>query len=166
MNGHMILNLLTTLFLEGGTDNLWLLAGSAATIFGFWGMFRKSGIPGWMALIPCLRELKLGQATGLEKEGRVAFVARACALFAIIVSTVCEMVLVNFTPENREWLFRLQYFLEIVEVVMDLIVGIHLIRFYLGLIEVYGRRKAWIVLWLFFRWLPAVRLGDGSFSHF
>ena len=38
---------------------------------GYWGIFRKCGLKGWTAFVPCLREYNLGRAANREMEGRV-----------------------------------------------------------------------------------------------
>ena len=37
-----------------------------------YGVFRKCGLKPWHALIPCLREIRVGEAVDMAKEGRVA----------------------------------------------------------------------------------------------
>ena len=76
MNPDIIINVILTIFLGQTLDSgIWMLL-SALTLAGLFGLFRKSGLKGWEALIPCLREAKLGEIAGREKEGRVAAVAQ------------------------------------------------------------------------------------------
>ena len=65
-----IINCLTLFFLKARIDSPIALLINALAIFGLWGIFRKSGLTPWHALIPCLREADLGKAAGMEKEER------------------------------------------------------------------------------------------------
>ena len=69
---NKILDLFTTFFFQQTTDTAVYIAMHALYLFGMYGIFRKCGLKGWYALIPCLQEDKLGEAVGMEKEGRVA----------------------------------------------------------------------------------------------
>lgn len=62
------------------TDSIFFLVTTVLYIFGLWGIFRKCGLPGWQDVIPCLREIRLGEASGMEKEGRIAGAIQAAAM--------------------------------------------------------------------------------------
>ena len=118
-------------------------------LIGMWGVFKKCGLTPWHALIPCLREHKLGEATGLEKEGRIA------ALLHGILILINEVVLLT-TPDSQTSSGSL---LNIATIFVGLIQLIYLAKLYLGLCEVFDRKKRWILLWLFLDSVPAVLWG-------
>ena len=118
-------------------------------LIGMWGVFKKCGLTPWHALIPCLREHKLGEATGLEKEGRIA------ALLHGIMILINEVALLT-TPDSQTSSGSL---LNIATIFVGLIQFIYLAKLYLGLCEVFDRKKRWILLWLFLDSVPAVLWG-------
>ena len=62
-----ILNVVLIFFLGSETDTPWyLIVPQILFLVGMWGVFRKSGLKPWHALIPCLQEIGLGQAAGME----------------------------------------------------------------------------------------------------
>ena len=67
MSIRTILNFLAEVFLENGLDYMHLMIMSLLFFAGLWGMFEKCGLKGWYALIPCYRDVKMGEATGREK---------------------------------------------------------------------------------------------------
>ena len=72
MNLEKILSIFTVFFFQLEWSNGMYIVMSILQFAGMWGIFRKCGLKGWHALIPCLRDDKLGEAVGMEKEGRVA----------------------------------------------------------------------------------------------
>ena len=144
-----IINCLTLVFLKARIDSPIELLINALAIFGLWGIFRKSGLTPWHALIPCLREAELGKAAGMEKEGRVlAFLTGPDILISLIVSMF----------QNRLG-DTLVTSLIALGLVLEILVIIYMIRVYLGLIEVYDRKKPWILLWMLLECVPAVLWG-------
>ena len=142
-----ILNCLTTVFLNGGLENRYTLATSAITLFGMYGVFRKCGVNPLYALIPCVREAKTGEAADREKEGRVA-------AFLQGVQILTRLVLL-FLPEGGS----IRSFCEFMEIFSNLLLIIYMIRIYLGLTEVFGRKKRWIILWILAEFIPATCWG-------
>ena len=159
MNGRNILDLFLNAYLGGKSENPMLLIGSVLCLFGFWGIFRKAGIPAWHALIPGLNDLKLGQAAGREQEGRVAAVTRVILIVLNFASDVIDMAFLQPGGATAERFIRVQNFLEIGTVVTGLIFTIYMIRIYLGLIEVYGKSKWWVLVWITFDWVAACAWG-------
>ena len=144
-----IINCLTLVFLKARIDSPIELLINALAIFGLWGIFRKSGLTPWHALIPCLREAELGKAAGMEKEGRVlAFLTGPDILISLIVSMF----------QNRLG-DTLVTSLIALGLVLEILVIIYMIRVYLGLIEVYDRKKLWILPWVILECVPAVLWG-------
>ena len=76
----ILLDCVITFFLHCRTDSPFFVLTGLVMLFGMYGIFRKCGLPGWQAVIPCLREIWLGEASGMEKEGRIAGAIQAAAV--------------------------------------------------------------------------------------
>ena len=123
----------------------------ALYMFGMWGVFQKSGVKGWWALIPCAREVKLGEITGWEREGRIAAVLHGIILLLMEISILVP------SADSGEAVTVIS----LVQGIISIALLIYQIRLDLGLIEVYGRKKRWILLWLLVEWVPACLWGWG-----
>ncbi len=148
---NKIANILTLFFLNCQADSLLYIGTGLLMLFGMWGVFRKCGIKPFHALIPCLREIGIGKAVGMEKEGRItAFLQGAMILLSVIELFVSEI-------QGKEGtLYSMFTFLQIFT---GLILTIYQIRLYLGLIEVFNRKRRWIILWVIADWLAALLWG-------
>ena len=146
-----IANILTLVFLNCQADSLLYIGTGLLLLFGMWGIFRKCGIKPVHALIPCLREIGIGKAAGMEKEGRItAFLQGMMILLSVIELFVSEI-------QGKEGtLYSMFTFLQIFT---GLIFTIYQIRLYLGLIEVFNRKRRWIILWVIADWLAALLWG-------
>ena len=88
-------NVLSTIFLRtSGVGSFYLLVTGTFYLFGMGRIFQKCGAKGWWALIPCLREVKLGEITGWEREGRIAAVLYGASALASSVLIVMREVTV------------------------------------------------------------------------
>ena len=130
------------------SGSLSLLTG-VLYMFGMWGVFQKCGVKGWWALIPCAREVKLGEITGWEREGRIAAVLRGIMILLLEI----DLLVSAAEPEDSLSV------LSLISVVVSIALLIYLIRLYRGLIEVFDRRRRWILLWVFLSFLPACLWG-------
>ena len=101
-------------------------------LFGMWGIFKKCGLKPWHALIPCLREDKLGEAVGMEKEGRVAAMVHGVMLLLDEANYLLSGV--SKLPNTVELVTIIDIFLAIIQI-------IYLARMYLALCEVFDRKK-------------------------
>ena len=110
-------------------------------IIGLWAMFRKSGIPGWWALMPWAREYQLARCAGKELEGRATTVT---SFLITVLGIIRVLVLVDEKNEN------LGLALGIFMIIFWIIHIVYSIQVYNGLTEVYGRRKLWIIAWVLF----------------
>lgn len=145
---RLILDCFGVIFLRYEFDSWPYMIFSVLYYAGIWGIFKKCGLEGKWALIPCVREVKLGQAAGREKEGRVFGV-----LYGIqLLISVLDMVLHGRETVTPDRVFD---FLDIAGVVVGLVLIIYQVRVYLGLLEVFDRKRRWIILWIFADWLPA-----------
>ena len=155
MSIRTILNFLAEVFLENGLDYMHLMIMSLLFFAGLWGMFEKCGLKGWYALIPCYRDVKMGEATGREKDGRVLAVARGVTILINLIITVFPQ---DAPAEVGQWVF----FLAMIQIVVGMVVAIYLIRIGLGFIEVFDCKKRWIILWIFISFIPSCLWGWGK----
>ena len=146
-----LLDILTTIFTGAQTNNLFSLVNGILYLAGLWGVFRKCGLNPWHALIPCLNEAKLGEAAGMEKEGRVAAFLKGC----LIPLSIIEM----FPPGGQGIAGNLYRFCTFLQIFVALILFIYNIRIALSLLEVFDREKSWILLWLFAEGITVMCLG-------
>ena len=158
MTVENILDILTNLLLYCNAGILSILM-NLLYIAGLWGMFRKSGIDSRWALVPCVKELKLGQAAGLEREGRVAMVARGVTILTAILLEILEAVLEGMNGEEAVRLTNLTLFIQIIGVVANLALLVYLIRIEIGLCEVYNQKKHWLWVWIPLEFIPAMLWG-------
>jgi len=149
-----IINILLIVFFNTTLSRPYLILTYLLFMFGMWGIFKKCGLTPWHALIPCLRESDMGKAAGMEREGRILAVTQGL----LIVYNLVDL-LVNGEDGSTSTLF-----LALIEILIGLIHIIYLIKIYLGLIDVYGRKKRfwWLVLWLIAECIPAILWGWGK----
>ena len=157
--GQFVLKELLYVFFQADMSSVYFGVTAVLTVIGIWGLFRKSGLPGWWALVPCAKDLKMGQIADREKEGRVAAVAQGVNILCRIVTDTWEWALEQHGTGRGETLVNFIDFMEIVQVVALLVYLIYAIRIYLGLIEVYGQKRIWVLLWVFMDWVPACLWG-------
>ena len=130
-----ILHILCALLFNADLD-VFSILWSSLTIVGFWGIFHKCGVKGWWALVPFAREYKLGLCAGRESEGRV--------LAAVdVLMNVCSVATLYQNQESSLYLF-----LGAVAFILLVIHFIYMVRVELGLIEVFGQKKWWIIPWM------------------
>ena len=146
-----LLDILTTIFLHCRSNNSYSVVTGLVYIAGLWGIFRKCGITPWHALIPCLREIRTGEAAGREKEGRVA----ALLDLVLILKGLFELA-VDTSYEAGNILYFFSTFLSFA---IGFAVLIYNVRLGLGLVEVFDRKKRWVILWAVFEWIPAILWG-------
>ena len=145
----VILNVLSYIFLNVGINDQWYyLIPAVLTLVGLWGVFRKCGLTPWHALIPYVRDVRLGEAAGMEKEGRIL------GLLSVLTSLVN---IANLFVSNSNGLAP--SILDIAGIILFLLLLVYQIRVYMGLTEVFNRKKPWIILWVLVEWIPAMIWG-------
>lgn len=144
----VIVQLLSSVFLEA-TDTFGI-ARSVLYIAGLWMIFKKCGLPGWQALIPGYRYYTLAQCASRELEGRV--------LFLINIITAGIGAALVFIPDTSS----IDLFLTVLLFMIALVDLIYTIRVYVGLLEVFGAKKRWLLLWLIADFIPAMFWGISS----
>ena len=152
MSARTVLNFLAEVFLENGIDYPLYMGMSLLFFAGLWGMFRKCGLKGWYALVPCLREVKMGEAAGRERDGQVLAVGRA-------LNILINLIILLLPGDDPAALGQIPGFLAMIQIVVGLVVVIYLIRIGLGFIEVYDLKKRWIILWIFASFIPSCLWG-------
>ena len=117
---------------------------------------RKSGLKGGWAAVPVAREYQLARCAGREAEGRVYSIVTLCSILLNLV-----MLILNYTPEAAGSVSSQDLIISVLVLSLALINYIYLIRIVLGLIEVYGLKKRWILLWLssVTMWIPSLIWG-------
>ena len=103
---------------------------------GLYKIFEKCGVKGWWAFVPFARHYKLAQCADREPEGRTF-------VFVLILSALMNWIISFMDPESNLFLF-----LSVVALLIAMIELIYDIRIILGLIEVFDRKKAWIIPWI------------------
>ncbi len=144
-----ILNLIGDILIDANLDSPSMIVLSLLYFAGAWGIFRKCGIKGWWALIPVMREVKMGEAADREPEGRNAAASSVARMLVNIV--------ILFT--NPETPIEVLMGLMVLELVLWSISGIFYIRVIMGLCDVYGKSRWWVLLWLPFSALMAMLWG-------
>ena len=151
MSFDQFLNVLSNLFLSADSHYPINLCFSALHLFGLWGIFRKCGIEGWWALVPFARDIRLGQAADRAPEGRVVAVLRAVSVALSIFGL--------FQLSNADAMNRYTIMIAVIGIPVELITLLYLTRVELGLIDVFGVKKRWIVMWFLWGAIPACMWG-------
>jgi len=113
------------------------LVMSVIGLMGMWNVFVKFGKSGWNAFIPIVRWYKLGSCAEREKDG----------FFLMIFGGInnCLKYMVGFLNEDsREYVL-----VALAMVIITIPQIIFNIRVYLGITEAFGKRRRWVLLWLF-----------------
>ncbi|MBQ7535662.1 MAG: ABC transporter ATP-binding protein [Stomatobaculum sp.] len=140
--------LIAAVYFEG--SSLHAAAAGIILIVGQWKLFQKSGIRGWWAAVPCARNYMLARCAGREEEGRVVAAAA-------LIEIVTEVLLLLFPHSDDSPLLVLA---AVIVVPVAIIQLIYEIRVYLGLIEVYGEKRRWLLLWILVPWITALLWGS------
>ena len=135
-----VLRLFTIVFLS--SDLRFKLVFMILYYAGLWGLFQKSGLKGWWALIPVAREYQLSRCAGRETEGRVYSLTE----LAIIILNVVSLVLKTHTEVTEESAGNI--LIVVLALTLGLVYLVYHMRVAFGLIEVYGVRRRWAWLWL------------------
>ena len=118
------------------SSNWYGILTSILEFIGLYKIFEKCGVKGWWAFVPFARHYKLAQCADREPEGRTF-------VFALILSNLMNWILGFMDPKSTLFLF-----LSVVALLIAMIELIYYIRILLGLIEVFDRKKAWIIPWI------------------
>ena len=125
MFSSTVFKVVSMIFFTTSITGWYTLLSESAMIFGLWGIFRKCGVKPWEALIPFYREIRLGEAAGREREGRVTMVSRI-----VFVATNIPLVFLENRPDMPS---QIPLILSLVSIVTSIVLLIYLIRVYSGL---------------------------------
>jgi ABC-type multidrug transport system ATPase subunit len=103
---------------------------------GLWGIFRKCGQTPWKSLIPFYKDYALAECAGRQPEGVHVFVLE------ILMAAISILVTVLKDGSTA------QLVLVFVTLAVSLDLLIIQVKIWLGLVEVYDRRKRWIILFI------------------
>ena len=146
-----LLKILLYILLDVDEISLYQIITALLTMIGTYGIFCKCGLTGWHAFVPVLRCIRLGEAAGRENEGRVTAVTGILTMVLFIP----QILIRGTVSPNGNTLD----FLQILILLAELVEFIYTARVYLGLIEVFGRRRRWHIPWLLLQWVPAMLWG-------
>ena len=145
-------DILARIILGSGKDSILLIILNILAIIGYWGILQKCGVKGWWALVPVARDIKLGEAAARKREGLVIGILHAVQLLLVFIMPL--LVDPSIPPEEQPVALT-----DILELLVFLIWFIYSIRLYLGLIELFGKKKRWLILWIFAEFIPACLWG-------
>ena len=137
----VVVKLLLIVF--AGSTSLFQIILSGLFIAGVWKMFEKSGIKGWWALVPVARKYQFARCAGRESEGRVYSLVN----LGIIVCRVIQVFIAD-TLTDATSIPLGETLLLIVHISLSLVSFIYAIRVCAGIVNVYGRRRRWLWLWV------------------
>ena len=139
-----IINTVLDIFFGGNLNQPFLCVAALISMIGMSIIFGKCGAEKWKAFIPWFRQVELGKCAGREKEGRMLGFLEVLVIILNIISRVGGLA----DSEN------IPIFFMVVVLLVSVIEMIYRIRVYAGLCEVFDRKKAWVILWIF----PYLRL--------
>ena len=120
---------------------------SLFSMIGMWKVFKKFGKKGWLSLIPLVNGYKLGECVRRERDGFYML------LFTLIIKGLT--VISSFVDTES-----LQYdMLLIAQVIFTIPMWVLSVRIYIGLVEAFGRKKRWAILFFFFDWFMLMLFG-------
>ena len=99
---------------------------------GYWNIFKKCGVKPYYSWIPFAREYHIGLCANREKEARTYTMITA---FSEVIG-----IINNLRKDDSS------FFMIIAVILLSLQLGqiVYMVRIYLGLIEVFGRKKKWL----------------------
>ncbi len=149
-----LLHILSNIFFDAPFD--FTAVFGLLYIVGLWGLFKKSNIKSWWALVPVAREYQLARCAGRESEGRVYSVVSMLLILLNVTTSLLSYRLMDTSSLDSLVLASLVF-----TVVLIMIHFIYHIRIWSGLIQVYNVRRRWMWLCLFSytKWIPALVWG-------
>ena len=133
-----VLQLILTLLFD--SYNVFFIVMRGLYILGAWLLLEKSGLKGWLSLIPWVREYQLARCASREPEGRVYFLI-SMAITALKTADICF----RWNRDNASLMSFAPLILAVLISVM-LMHFIYNIRIFAGFIEVYGVSRWWMLL--------------------
>ena len=120
---------------------------SLFSMIGMWKVFKKFGKKGWLSLIPLVNGYKLGECVRRERDGFYML------LFTVIIRGLTVIsAFVDIESIQYDILLITQFIFTIPMWVLS-------VRIYIGLVEAFGRKKRWAILFFFFDWFMLMLFG-------
>ena len=134
-----------------------LITGFLTYIFvaiGWWKLFGKCGIKKGWALIPVARNYFIALSADRKDEGIVWLFTSFMSDFFLLIYYLMKGINLDINFTSIYIAFILGYTFAVVNFVYE-------VKIYYGLCEMFNKKKRWfwIILWLFFGWLPALIWG-------
>lgn len=120
-------------------------------LLGLSSIFKKCGLKRYLVLLPGVREYSLARCAAREPEGRVAAITSVIGIILNVMASLGELGVV-FSSD-------IQLIMRVVSMIVQFIGLIYFIRIYIGLSEIFHRKKIWIILWILDDWIPALIWG-------
>lgn len=143
---NSVIRLLINIFI--GSASMYGVITGILYIVGVYFMLKQSGSKPYYAFIPAYREYALAECADCELEGRTLWTIN---MLVIVLNVVAFFV--NHATEGVILILVLG------ELILYLVRLLYSIQIYLRLIENYHVRKLWILLWLYFPFIPALMWG-------
>ena len=147
MNWDTILHILSYILFETSYKSVYSFVTALLFLFGIWGIFKKCGGKGWWALMPVYRDIKLGQCANREEEGKFLAITD-------ILTTIMAIITVFLDPASPLYLM-----LAFGSILVGIFNIVYNVKIGMGLLELFGKKKVWILLWIIIPSLPAILWG-------
>jgi ABC-type multidrug transport system ATPase subunit len=105
----------------------------------------------WMAWVPGLRYMALGNSLDMAREGIV------CGVVEILID-IFNLAVSNINIQND----NISVAMSLAVLILIVMLYVYRIRFFIRLIRVFGLKTRWILLWLIAEWIPVLILGFGK----
>lgn len=124
-----------------GTTSAFGIAVGLLGMLGVSAVLKKCGVKSyWMGFIPVFGQYKLSQCVGHEADGRIYFVIDIARRLCIIIGNLVQ---------NDSLVFMLAVF----AIAAYMIQVVYMARIFVGVCSLFGRKKRWVVLMMFFYWI-------------
>ena len=114
---------------------------------GYMNIFKKCDVNKYYAYIPFVREYYIGLCADRENEGRTYTII---SMFSVILHTLVTLI----KPESR-----INIITSVLLLAIQIAMIIYITRIYLGLIQVFNRKKTWVLAFLLAEAIPALIWG-------
>lgn len=104
----------------------------------------------WEACIPGLRFYRLGSSVSMPREGMYCGIMDVLFAASMIYKLIAQQIRVMSTIAS------------LIHMIFFLFLFIYRIRIFLQILELFGLRKRWLILFLIANWLPFLILGVGK----
>ncbi len=140
-----------------GVSGFYSIISYVLVSLGFWQIFGKCGIEKkWWALIPVFRLYKLSVCARREEMGKRVMIASFADYLLQFVYIVIRLVRsgtgISFETIDSSSVYGddpFSFVVVFIRLAVMIVVVVYNIRIYIGLCEVFGKRKTWVWAWIF-----------------